>query len=294
MSDRHRQVTVVAPGPLATVQDLGRAGYAHLGVPVSGGADRGALTLANRLVGNPESAAVIETTLGGLHIRLHGDVLMAVTGARAEVRVDGIPVGVDAALPVSDGAEVTIESPTRGCRNYVAIRGGIDVPLVLGSRSTDTLSDLGPPALRAGTELPVGQPTEDWPATSSAPRAAADSAVTELEATEGPRRDHVQTPAHLTRGVWVVGADSNRVGVRLSRPEDSDDPLVVHRADTAELASEGIPHGAVQIPPSGRPVVFLADHPVTGGYPVVAVLTAASSDRAAQLVAGDRVRFRIR
>ncbi|MXP22705.1 5-oxoprolinase/urea amidolyase family protein [Gordonia sp. HNM0687] len=290
----HRHLIVVQTGPLATVQDLGRSGYAHLGVPVSGGADRGSLTLANRLVGNPESAAVIETTLGGLHIRLHCDVLIAVTGARAQVHVDGIPVGTDAALPVSHGSEVIIGSPTRGCRNYLAVRGGIGVPPVLGSRSTDVLSELGPTGLRSGMELPVGKPTGDWPAASSAPRATADDDVTELEVTDGPRRDHVQTPGHLIRGVWEVGADSNRVGVRLSRPADCDDPLVVHRSGAGELASEGIPHGAVQIPPSGRPVLFLADHPVTGGYPVVAVLTADAVDRAAQLVAGDRVRFRAR
>ncbi|NED60856.1 biotin-dependent carboxyltransferase family protein, partial [Streptomyces sp. SID10244] len=105
-----------------------------------------------------------------------------------------------------------------------------------------------------------------------------------LETSDGPRREHVEDAGDLAHGIWAVSPDSNRVGVRLDRPADSDDPLVVHRADAPELASEGVPHGAVQVPPSGRPVIFLADHPVTGGYPVIAVLTPSAVDQAAQLV----------
>ncbi|MDL9948824.1 biotin-dependent carboxyltransferase family protein [Gordonia sp. ABSL11-1] len=289
-----KSLLIVDPGPFATVQDLGRGGYAHLGVPAAGGADRSSLTLANRLVGNAESAAVVETTLGRLCIRARGDLLVAVTGAQTAVRVDDVPVGVDAAVPLGAGAELSVGTPVRGCRNYLAVRGGIDVAEVLGSRATDTLSGLGPAPLTAGTELPIGATALDWPATSSAPIAHESPDVVDLEIADGPRRDHVRSPADLIRGVWEVGVDSNRVGVRIDRPADSDDPLVVHREDAAELASEGVPHGAVQIPPSGRPVLFLADHPVTGGYPVVAVLTPSAIDRAAQLVAGDRLRFRRR
>ncbi|ROZ89354.1 biotin-dependent carboxyltransferase family protein [Gordonia sp. OPL2] len=287
-----KSLLVVDPGLFATAQDLGRGGYAHLGVPAAGGADRSSLTLANRLVGNPESAAVVETTLGRFHIRARGDLLVAVTGAHAEIRVDDVPVGGDAAVSLVAGAELSIGTPVRGCRNYLAVRGGLDVAKVLGSRATDSLSGLGPAPLTAGTELPVGTSALEWPATSTAPQAHESPGVVDLEIADGPRRDHVRSPADLTRGVWEVGVDSNRVGVRIDRPADSDDPLLVHREDVAELASEGVPHGAVQIPPSGRPVLFLADHPVTGGYPVVAVLTPSAIDRAAQLVAGDRVRFR--
>ncbi|MGC4962625.1 biotin-dependent carboxyltransferase family protein [Gordonia sp. DT101] len=286
-----KSVTVLDPGPLSTVQDLGRSGYAHLGVPRSGGADRSSLTLANRLVGNPESTAVIETTLGGLRIRAHGTLVIAVTGARAEVRVDGSPVGNAAAAPLPDGAELTIDTPTRGCRNYVAVRGGFDVTAVLGSRSTDTLSGLGPEPLAADVEVPIGHATAPWPAISAAPVDNGEPEVVTLEASDGPRRELVEEPRDLTHGIWEVSPDSNRVGVRLDRPAESDHPLVVHRADAPELASEGVPHGAVQVPPSGRPVIFLADHPVTGGYPVIAVLTPAAVDHAAQLVAGQRIRF---
>ncbi|MEE4025638.1 biotin-dependent carboxyltransferase family protein [Gordonia sp. PKS22-38] len=291
MSASGKKIVVIDTGPLATVQDLGRSGYAHLGVPVSGGADRGSLTLANRLVGNPESAAVIETTMGGLRIRAHGDLLVAVTGARSDVRIDGSLAGTDAASTLHDNAELSIGLPSNGCRNYLAVRGGLDVDEVLGSRSTDTLSGLGPDPLRAEVELPVGTTTGAWPATLTAPVGGDAPDVVELEITDGPRRDHVRSPADLTRGIWEVSAESDRVGVRVDRPAGCDDPLVTHRADADELASEGVPHGAIQIPPSGRPVLFLADHPVTGGYPVIAVLTSSAVDHAAQLVAGNRVRF---
>ncbi|MFW0785403.1 biotin-dependent carboxyltransferase family protein [Gordonia sp. CPCC 206044] len=289
-----KAITVMDPGPLATVQDLGRPGYAHLGVPRSGGADRGSLTLANRLVGNPESAAVIETTLGRLRIRAHGTLVVAVTGAPTEVLVEGAPAGAHAALTVPDGAEISVDVPSVGCRNYVAVRGGLDVPPTLGSRSTDTLSDLGPDPLRAGVTLPVGHEEGEWPAASTAPVGFAAQEVVILDAAAGPRRDHVLSPDNLGAGIWEVSAQSNRVGVRLDRPDGDAAPLVVHGPENAELASEGIPHGAVQVPPSGRPVIFLADHPVTGGYPVVAVLTPAAIDRAAQFVAGQRIRFRLR
>ncbi|GAB93169.1 biotin-dependent carboxyltransferase family protein [Gordonia rhizosphera] len=289
-----RSITIIEPGPLATVQDLGRPGYAHLGVPHSGGADRSSLRLANRLVGNPESAAVIETTLGRLRIRAHGTLLIAVTGASAEVRVDDRPVGAHAALTLRSGDELSLDVPTSGCRNYVAVRGGIDIAPVLGSRSTDTLSGLGPEPLRVGTDLPVGRLGAPWPVVTTAPVDTAEQSVVVLYAATGPRHGHLEIPEDLIRGVWVVSPQSNRVGVRLDRPSEADDALVVHRSDVEELASEGIPHGAVQIPPSGRPVIFLADHPVTGGYPVVAVLTPRAIDHAAQLVAGRPVRFRLR
>ncbi|MGV9710928.1 5-oxoprolinase subunit C family protein [Gordonia sp. NPDC003424] len=289
-----KTIIVVEPGPLATLQDLGRPGYGHLGVPRSGGADRGSLTLANRLVGNPESAAVIETTLGRLRIRARGELLIAVTGAHTAVRIDGLAVGLGAVIRLPDGAELTLDTPTWGLRNYVAVRGGVDVEPVLGSRSTDTLSGVGPPALAAGGELPVGPLSGPWPVVASAPVDSTVETVVVLDTTEGPRRAHVRDAGDLLRGVWEVSPESNRVGVRLDRPANAGDPFVVHREGVDELASEGVPHGAVQIPPSGRPVLFLADHPVTGGYPVVAVLTPESLDRAGQLVAGTRLRFRAR
>lgn len=287
-------VEIVTTGPLATVQDLGRPGYAHLGVPRSGAADRGALRLANRLVGNPEGAAGIEVTLGGLTLTPDSSIIVAVTGAATTVSLDGRGVGWGAMIEVPAGARLTVDVPTLGARNYVAIRGGIDVDVELGSRATDTLSGVGPPPLEVGSRVLIGTHRDAWPTITQAPLDRSRPEVITLDAGPGPRRDLLAQPAMLASGVWEVSAQSNRVGVRLDRPTDSDAPLVRHRDDVDELRSEGVAHGAVQVPPTGRPVLFLADHPVTGGYPVVAVLTARSVDAAAQLVPGDRVRIRIR
>ncbi|MFT4128212.1 MAG: biotin-dependent carboxyltransferase family protein, partial [Gordonia sp. (in: high G+C Gram-positive bacteria)] len=185
-----------------------------------------------------------------------------------------------------------LSAPVGGARNYVAVRGGIDVPPVLGSRSTDTLSGLGPPALSAGTRLPVGAAARAWPATMTAPISLITPDVVELAVRPGPRAGLMRHAADLRVGRWEVTADANRVGVRLTRPHGDPAPLLEHREHAGELRSEGVAHGSVQIPPTGRPVLFLADHPVTGGYPVIAVLTAASISRAGQLVAGMRIRFR--
>lgn len=287
-------IEVIHPGPFATIQDLGRPGLAHLGVPRSGAADLVSMTLANRLVGNRESAAVIEATLGGIRIRALRGLLIAATGAGAQVLVDDVPVGLGVTVTVTAGSELAVSAPTWGCRNYVAVRGGIGVDAVLGSRSTDTLSGLGPPPLSAGDLLEVGVESGAWPAVTHAPVEATPPPVVELDVSAGPRSGHLHRVGDLMVGEWVVSADADRVGVRLVRPDGSDHPLLHHRADVGELASEGVAHGAVQVPPNGQPVLFLADHPVTGGYPVVAVLTAGALARAAQLVAGNRVRFRSR
>ncbi|MFT4044253.1 MAG: biotin-dependent carboxyltransferase family protein [Gordonia sp. (in: high G+C Gram-positive bacteria)] len=284
--------TVLTPGPLATIQDLGRSGYQHLGVPRSGGADRDSMMLANRLVGNDESAATIEMTLGGLRLRAESAAIVAVTGAHTTVTIDGTPVGQYATTIVSDGAELVVGTPDWGCRNYLAVRGGFAVTAVLGSRSTDTLSGLGPAALRAGDVLPVGAAGPGWPPVTTAPRDNRRPDVVELDAGPGPRRDHLRIPGDLYTGHWEVTPASNRIGVRLARPPESGLAVLRHRDDIAQLRSEPVAHGSVQVPPAGEPIIFLADHPVTGGYPVCAVLTARSMARAAQLVTGQRVRFR--
>ncbi|MFT3659976.1 MAG: biotin-dependent carboxyltransferase family protein [Gordonia sp. (in: high G+C Gram-positive bacteria)] len=292
-----RGLTVVTPGPLATLQDLGRPGYAHLGVPRSGAADLGALRQANRLVGNPESATAVETTFGGWSARAHGLVVLAVTGPATTVLVDGRGVGSHATVSVRDGSLVEVLPPTRGCRNYVAVRGGFVAPLTLGSSSTDTLSGLGPDPLRPSDQLHIGDAALAWPSATFAPGPPAPGRVHDLIVRRGPRHDDLAAPEALSRIAFTVNAASNRIGVRLdpavSSDDDPGDPLR-YRDGFVERPSEGVPRGAVQIPPSGRPVLFLADHPVTGGYPVTAVLTAGSVDRAAQLVAGDVVRLHLR
>jgi biotin-dependent carboxylase-like uncharacterized protein len=277
---------VLAPGPLATVQDVGRPGWAAIGVPRSGAADRAAHDLANRLVGNRPEAATVETTAGGLRLRSERTALVAVTGAPVPITVAGRAAPCNAPVTVPAGAELVLGAPAVGLRNYVAVRGGIDVPPVLGSRSTDRLSGLGPEPLTAGQLVAVGTVAGEEPVVDVAPvRPPADRPV--LRVLPGPRRDWLADEAwmRLVADPWTVSADSDRVGLRLTGPR-------LARARDDELPSEGLVPGAVQVPPDGAPVLFLADHPVTGGYPVLAVVVTADLPAAAQLRPGDEVRFR--
>ncbi|MGP3959050.1 biotin-dependent carboxyltransferase family protein [Nonomuraea sp. 3N208] len=278
-------IEVLAPGPYATVQDLGRPGYAHLGVPHSGAADAASLRLANRLVGNAEGTAGIELTFGMARLRFRAGAWVALAGAAVPAGpVQGAGMGVPFWVP--EGAELRLGMPEWGLRTYLAVRGGIAVEPVLGSRSTDSLSGLGPEPLRAGTLLPVGRP-EGVISVDLAPLPEPRPAV--LRVLPGPRDDWFAHEAleEMCARPYTVSQDSNRVGVRLRGPE-------LARAKEGELPSEGMVAGAVQVPPSGQPIVFLADHPPTGGYPVIAVVRAADLAVAAQLRPGDEVRFTTR
>ena len=274
---------VEATGPLALLQDFGRPGLAHLGVSPSGAADRAAHRLANRLVGNPEGAATVEVTLGGLAVRTTTTVFVAVTGAPTTLGIDGVPTASHATLALPPGCRLSVEPPPRGLRSYLAVRGGFAAPAVLGSRSRDVLAGLGPAPLAVGDELEVGVPRLPLP---DADRAAAPVPPTTLTVRPGPRRDWFVDDAWTTLlgSTWTVSTDLDRVAVRLAGP-----PL--ERPTSEELPSEGLLRGAVQVPASGQPLIFGPDHPVTGGYPVLAVLTAAAADSAAQLRPGDRIRF---
>ncbi|MCW2943406.1 MAG: Biotin-dependent carboxylase uncharacterized protein [Actinoallomurus sp.] len=273
-------IEVLRPGPLATIQDLGRAGYAHLGVPHSGAADRVSLCLANRLAGNPEGAAGLELTFGGAVLRFHAPAWIAVTGAPLPMR----PATMNAPCHVPAGAVLEFGVPAAGVRTYIAVRGGIDVPPVLGSRSADLLSGLGPSPLTAGDRLAVGRPT-GMISVDVAPGLEPEEEPV-LRISPGPRDDWFEALDPLVRGPYEVTAESNRVGVRLTGP-------ALTRRREGELASEGMVTGALQVPPNGLPIIFLADHPTTGGYPVAAVLATADISRAAQLRPGQRVRFRL-
>jgi biotin-dependent carboxylase-like uncharacterized protein len=279
-------LTVLASGPLTTVQDRGRPGWASIGVTRSGAADRQAAALANRLVGNDAAAAVLEVTVGGLQVQAGRTLLVAVSGAPAPVTVDGRAAPFDAPLTLRPGQVLGLGNPAVGLRSYLAVRGGIGVPPVLGSRSTDTLSGLGPAPLRPGDVLPVGALAAAEPVVDVAPVGAPSSRPV-LRVLPGPRRDWMAPTAWtaLTTEDWTVSPDSDRVGLRLAGPR-------LDRARTDELPSEGLVPGAVQVPPDGAPVLFLVDHPVTGGYPVLAVVTTDDLPAAAQLRPGDRVRFR--
>ena len=283
----YARLEVVAAGPLALVEDLGRPGLASLGVGPSGAADRGSFALGARLLGQPTDRAALEVHHGGLTLRAHGSVTMVLTGAPVPATVDGTPVGYAAPFLVRDGSVLRVGTPTSGMRTYVGVRGGILVAPVLGSRSYDTLSDIGPAPLRDGDQLPVGSPVGE-PLVDVAPVVPPAAGTVTLEVTLGPRSEWLGDLVALTEPTWRVHAASDRVGVRL------DGPTLTRAAgfEGRELPSEGVVRGAVQLPADGRPVLFLADHPVTGGYPVVGVLTSRSADAAAQLVPGQQVRLR--
>lgn len=290
---------VLATGPLVLVQDDGRPGLAAVGVGRSGAADRTAYRLGARLVGNPADRAALEVLLGGLTLRAHGRVTVALTGAPAPATLDRRHVAHATLVDVPDGAVLAVGMPSAGVRTYLTVRGGVDVTPVLGSRSTDTLSGVGPPPVRVGDVLPVGEPGRHFPHVDHVahpphhvgPGRGAGAVTEVLDVLPGPRAEWVGAWATdlggLLSGVWHVSGDSDRIGLRLS---GSRVERVAPWRD-AELPSEGIVRGAVQVPPGGEPVVFLADHPVTGGYPAVAVLTASACDRAAQLRPGDAVRL---
>ncbi|GAB2662803.1 biotin-dependent carboxyltransferase family protein [Prescottella soli] len=279
---------VLRVGARTTVQDRGRAGHAALGVGVSGAADVVAHDSANRLVGNDPAAAGLEVTLGGLRTRAIGPATIAVTGAPMPLTVNGEPRPLYSTLHVRDGDEIALGIAPTGLRTYLAVRGGIDVPAVLGSRATDTLSGIGPEPLREGDRLPIGDLHGELPIEELIPPPAPAGDPVELRIRMGPRDDWF-TPASrtaLVQRTWTVTTDTDRVGARLAGPG----PL--HRAHRGELASEGMVTGALQVPPNGMPVLFLADHPVTGGYPVIAVVLEDDIPAAAQLRPGSRIRFR--
>ncbi|MFD5783701.1 biotin-dependent carboxyltransferase family protein [Streptomyces sp. NPDC126933] len=280
-----RALSVIRAGALTTVQDLGRYGHAHLGVPRSGALDLPALRLVNRLVGNPEGAAALETTLSGCAVRPRCAVTVAVAGAPCPVTVDGRPAAWGAPVRVPAGAVLDVGAAVSGVRGYVAFGGGIAVEPVLGSRSTDLLSGLGPGPLRDGAVLPLGRTVGRAAPVDGAPTQAPPAELV-LRVRLGPRDDWFTAGAlrTLVTRAYRVSPASNRIGLRTEGP-----PL--ERAVHTELPSEGLVTGAVQVPPDGRPLVFLADHPTTGGYPVVAVVAERDLPAAAQAAPGTPVRF---
>lgn len=279
------RIEVLAAGS-ALAQDAGRPGHAAIGVGRSGAADRASYALANRLVGNRLGAAALEVVLGGLEVAAReGTVWVAVTGAPAAITVDDRAEPTGAVLALRPGQRLRLGTPSSGLRSYLAVRGGFDLPEVLGSRSRDTLADLGPAPLAAGDVLEVGdEAIEEIRVDAVPPQEYGDAPV--LRIVRGPRDDWVRDVAALVTTAWTVQADSDRIGVRLAGA------ALLHVAPERQLPSEGAVAGAIQVPPDGCPVVLGPDHPVTGGYPVVAVVVDADTDRLAQLRPGEQVRFR--
>lgn len=303
----HSGLRILASGLQSLVQDLGRPGHAGLGVSTAGALDRSAVRRANRLVGNQPSAAVVESVAGGLRVQAVGDQVLAVTGAPSALTVvapsdpedvagesDGdrprqvreVPMATPFAL--LDGETLAIGPPDRGFRTYLAVRGGVEADAVLGSRSTDTMSGIGPEPLAAGQLLGAGAATSsNVVGNPELQPEYPDAGVTVLDIVPGPRDDWFDAAAlkSLCSQDWAVTPRSNRVGMRLAG-----EPL--GRSRNGELPSEGTMAGALQIPPDGQPVLFLADHPITGGYPVIGVVVDQQLDRAAQVPIGGSIRFR--
>ena len=278
---------ILHAGPLALIQDLGRVGLAHLGVTRSGAADRRSHTLANRLVANPDDRATIEVTLGGFTARVRGgDVDIAVTGADPNPNVGESSFGANSIQHVRDGEVISLGVPHSGLRSYLAVRGGIAVTPVLGSRSYDVMSAIGPLPLQPGDVLPVGEHTEEYPELDQAPVAPISEHLVELLVVPGPRDDWLTDPDALVHTIWMASDRSDRVGMRLEgRP-------LVHRNPGRQLPSEGATRGSIQVPPNGSPVILGPDHPVTGGYPVVGVIADQDIDKVAQVRPGQHVRLR--
>lgn len=270
------------------VEDLGRPGWAHLGVPRSGALDVLALATANRLVGNPEGYAGLEVLVGGLTVVPAGSVRIALTGAQLSLRIGGRAAPWGAAVSVPAGVRIEVDPAEGALRGWLVVAGGIDVPVVLGSRAFDTLSGLGPPPLQAGDVIPIGPIRPVPEGAGSAVPAPSPGSPVRLRLRLGPRDDWFTAGSIETMGQtdFAVSAASSRVAVRLRG-----EPL--ERRVSGELASEGLVSGAVQVPGDGQPLVFLADHPTTGGYPVVGVVESGDAATCAQLRPGDIVRFQV-
>lgn len=282
------QLEVIRPGPQCLVQDLGRPGLGGQGVAASGAVDRGALTLGNRLLGNALPAAGLEILLGGLHLRADAPVLVAVTGAWCPVTVGEAPAPFGTPVLLPAGATLRLGSVLHGLRSYLTVRGGLTPSgAFAGSWSTDTSSGIGPPPVAADTRIPVGDNAIGPPLIGAVPPAIQGAEVV-LGITLGPRAESLSAPDRrvLTGSVGTVSSDSDRIGLRI-------DGFHVSFTGGGQ-PSEAIPLGAVQAPPSGELIVFLADHPTTGGYPVIGVVDAADLDQLAQCAPGTRVRFAIR
>lgn len=291
---------IIDAGMQSLLQDAGRLGYGNLGVGASGAADPAAFHQANRLVGNQPGQAVIENLGSRITVEAEQDQVLALTGAEAELWITPAEddqvrtprqAAANAPFALLDGERLEVEPAGRGLRSYLAVRGTIEQEPILGSLSTDTLSGVGPQPLQAGSMLPVNRPHLGHIVGSSEPSTLPvpdDDGVYTLRAMAGPRADWFGQAGldQLAAQIWDVTSESNRVGVRLDTGQQ---PL--QRVRAGELASEGVARGSLQVPPSGLPVLFLADHPVTGGYPVIATVIAEDLSAAAQLPPGSRIRF---
>jgi KipI family sensor histidine kinase inhibitor len=284
-----RFVEVLEAGILSLVEDGGRVSVASIGIPDAGPADPDAMRLANRLVGNPDDAGALEVTARGPTLRFEGDAHLAVVAASSDaidIRVDGHPAGGDSVVPVGSGQTVAIGQVRHGLRAYLAIAGGIDIPPVVGSKSSDVLSGLGLGPLVVGDQLDLGIPDHPRGLLTHSPADLMSMAEAGIRIVEGPHPLGRENLAALCSVGWTVSDASNRVGLRLSAP---DAPL----APAGRILSTGTVTGAIQVPPDGQPIVLMPDHATVGGYPIIACVIAADLAKLGQLRGGDHLRFEL-
>ena len=278
-------IELLRAGPLTTVQDLGREAWRDRGISRCGMLDDLALIHANLLVGNAPGAAGLEFTLGPATLRLHADGAVAITGTDVDASLDGLPVRPGWRTRVRAGQTLKIAAPRERMRTVLAVSGGIDVPLALGSRSTDLKAGFGGHegrALRDGDRLPwqppaspmrrVGLRPPDWAA--------------RVRVLPGPEHDEFTPAAReaLWGADWTLTPQSNRMGFRFAGP-------ALTREPSGDLLSHGVLPGVIQVPPSGQPIVLLADAQTTGGYPKIGVVIRADLWKLAQLRLGAPLRF---
>ena len=280
-------IRVLHAGLFTTVQDTGRWGYQRFGIPVAGPMDPVAHRLANLLVGNNPSCATLEVTLAGPRLEIRRDLLLAVCGGEFELLLDGEPVPGGTVLAARGGQCLAFGRRRRGARAYVAIAGGFDVPRVLGSRATHVgsgMGGVGGRALAAGDVLAAGDGVVR-PVRPGASRAAPAAAASRVRVLAGPHDDRFGTAgaAALAGRSYRVGAASDRMGYRLEGP-----PL---EQEGPELLSAAVPVGAIQVPPSGEPIILMADRPTTGGYPRIGTVISADIPVVAQLAPGEGIEF---
>jgi biotin-dependent carboxylase-like uncharacterized protein len=280
-----KTITFTKASGFLTLQDQGRIGYANIAVPTSGAFDQKSHQLANRLIGNFPNACVIESLRSSFEFVTDTDLVVSVTGAPASVQVDGREHEMFRAIFVPAGSVVSVSPSNLGMRTYLAIRGGIVGNQIMGSCSFDELSQIGTPPIKPGDKFLVedqviGSITGDY-----VPSSVVTGPHVELEAMPAPRWSGFSNSDLLFTSEYQVTSSINRVGLRLTGPELS-------WSSQSRLASEGVVTGAIQIPVDGMPLIFGPDHPTTGGYPVVAVVSRNSLDLLAQTAPGTMVRFK--
>lgn len=285
--------TTINPGFFTTIQDGGRWGYQAYGMPVAGAMDRYAYRIANLLVGNKTNAAAIEMTILGASFKFDESQLVALCGADMQAKLDGVSVKNWSAFVVQKGSELKLDYAVTGCRAYLAVRGGIDVPSVLGSRSTYTRAKVGGlegRALRQGDVLNVGHETETEVQAGSLqaqyiPRYEQTLALRILL---GPQDDMftAEAVATLLKSEYVITDEADRMGYRLVGPK-------ITHTDKADIVSDALPFGAIQVPAHGMPIIMMADRQTTGGYAKIGTVIGPDLSKLAQAKPGDEVCFRL-